>query len=99
MRRSTLPDCNASEGRIAVRVERAIRPLALGRTTWVFGGSDTGAHRAAAIGSLITTAKLNRLDPEAYLRRMLERIADHLISHVAELLLWNLPSDAEAAAT
>ena len=65
----------------------------------MFAGSDTGGHRAVAIASPIATAKLNGLDPEVYLRRVLERIADHPVSRVAEFLPWTLPSDAEAAAT
>lgn len=68
--------------------ERAIRPLALGRKNWLFAGSDTGGHRAAAIASLIATARLNGLDPEAYLREVLDRIADHPASRVAEFLPW-----------
>lgn len=70
--------------------ERAIRPLALGRRNWTFAGSDAGGERAAAMYSLIETAKLNGIDPEAYLRCVIERIADHPVNRVAELLPWNL---------
>jgi transposase len=69
--------------------ERAIRPLALGRKNYLFAGSDQGGERAAAIYSLIQTAKLNAMDPEAYLRDVLGRIADHPINRVDELLPWN----------
>ena len=71
-------------------VERAIRPVALGRKNYLFAGSDSGGERAAAIYSLITTAKLNGADPEAYLRAVLARIADHPVSRVAELLPWTM---------
>lgn len=70
--------------------ERAIRPVALGRKNWLFAGSDRGGERAAAILSLVESAKMNGLDPEAYLREVLARIADHPINRVAELLPWNL---------
>lgn len=70
--------------------ERAIRPIALGRKNWLFAGSDKGGERAAATLSLIETAKLDGLDPEAYLRDVLTRIADHRINRVDELLPWNL---------
>ena len=66
--------------------ERSIRGIALGRKNWLFAGSDTGGERAAAIYSLIETCKLNGIDPEAYLRFVLARIADHPIKRVAELL-------------
>jgi transposase len=68
--------------------ERSIRPLAIGRKNYLFAGSDTGGERAAAIYSLIGTAKLNGLDPEAYLRDVIARIADHPINRIGELLPW-----------
>jgi transposase len=71
-------------------VERAIRPIALGRKNWLFAGSDAGGERAAAVYSLIETAKLNGIDPEAYLRRVLSSIADHPVNRVSELLPWNI---------
>ena len=70
--------------------ERALRTVALGRKNYLFAGSDAGGERAAAIYSLIGTAKLNSLDPEFYLRNVLARIADHPINHIEELLPWNL---------
>jgi hypothetical protein len=70
--------------------ERAMRPIAVGRRNWTFAGSDAGGARAAAIYSLIETAKINGADPEAYLRRVIERIADHPVNRVADLLPWNL---------
>jgi transposase len=79
-------------------VERTIRPLALGRKNWLFAGSDAGGERAAAIYSLIETAKLNGLDPESYLRHVLERIADHPVNRVADLLPWSIGKPARAAA-
>ena len=70
--------------------ERALRDVALGRKNWLFAGSDDGGERAAAIYTLIGTAKLNELNPEAYLRHVLEHIADHPITKIDELLPWNL---------
>jgi hypothetical protein len=85
--------CYLDDGRIEIdnsAAERALRTVALGRKNFLFCGSDAGGDRAAAIYSLLGTAKLNGLDPEFYLRRVLERIADHPINRIQELLPWNL---------
>lgn len=66
--------------------ERALRAVVLGRKNYLFAGSDSGGERAAAIYSLIGTAKLNGLDPEAYFRNVLTRIADHPVNRIHELL-------------
>lgn len=82
----------AHDGRLEMTnnaAERAIRPLALGRKNYLFAGSDKGGQRAAAIYTIVQTATLNRLDPEAYLRDVLARIADHKINRIDELLPWN----------
>lgn len=81
------------DGRIEIdnsAAERALRAVALGRKNFLFCGSDAGGDRAAAIYSLLGTAKLNGLDPELYLCRVLEQIADHPINRISELLPWNL---------
>lgn len=79
--------------------ERSIRDVALGRKNYLFAGSDAGGERAAAIYSLLGTAKLNGLDPEAYLRAVLERIADHPINRVEELLPWRISLTAATSST
>jgi hypothetical protein len=93
------------DGRIEIdnnAAERSLRAVALGRKNYLFAGSDAGGERAAAMYSLIGTAKLNGLDPEGYLRMVLERIADHPINQVDQLLPWNiipeLPIEARLAA-
>jgi transposase len=70
--------------------ERALRAVALGRKNFLFCGSDAGGERSAAMYALIGTAKLNGLDPEAYLHYLLERIADYKINRIDELLPWNV---------
>ena len=71
-------------------IEREIRPIALGRKNYLFAGSDAGGERAAMMYSLINTAKLNGIEPEAYLTRVLTVIADHPVNKVNELLPWNI---------
>ena len=69
--------------------ERALRGIALGRKSWLFAGSDRGGQRAAAMYSLIVTAKLNDVDPQAWLADVLARIAEHAARNIDELLPWN----------
>jgi len=81
------------DGRIEIdnnAAERALRVVALGRKNFLFAGSDGGGESAAAIYSLLGTAKLNGIDPESYLRNVLSRIADHPITRIEELLPWNV---------
>ena len=81
------------DGRLEIdnnAAERALRAVALGRKNYLFMGSDSGGERAAAIYSLIGSAKLNRIDPEAYLSYVLARIADHPLQSIEELLPWNI---------
>jgi transposase len=83
----------SDDGRLEIdnnAAERALRTVALGRKNYLFAGSDCGGERAAAMYSLIGSAKLNGLDPELYLRAVLAQIADHPISRIDELLPWNL---------
>ena len=75
--------------------ERALRAVALGRKNFLFVGSDGGGQRAAAMYSLIGSAKLNGINPELYLRTVLARIADHPINRIAELLPWNLATSLQ----
>jgi hypothetical protein len=70
--------------------ERRMRPLALGRKNYLFAGSLEGGRRAAIIYTLVGTAELNGWDPQAYLRVLLDRIADHPINRIGYLEPWNL---------
>src|SRR6266436_5937108 len=92
------------DGRICLTnnaAERALRGFALGRKSWLFAGSDRGAERAAVMATLIMTAKLNDVDPQAWLADVLVRINDHAVHKLDELLPWNwrkpMPSRAKAA--
>ena len=90
------------DGRLALDnnpAERALRCVAIGRKNYLFAGSDAGGRRAAAMYSLIETAKLNGLDPQAYIADLLVRIGDHPAKRIAELLPWNWkPADETRAA-
>jgi transposase len=82
-----------SDGRIDIdnnAAERSLRTVALGRKNFLFAGSDAGGERAAAIYSLIGSARLNGIDPEAYLRFVIKRIADYPVNCVEELLPWTV---------
>jgi hypothetical protein len=86
------------DGRICLSnnaAERALRGIALGRRSWLFAGSDRGGQRAAAMYSLIVTAKLNDIDPQAWLADVLGRIAEHPRSALDDLLPWNWAAAAE----
>jgi transposase len=80
------------DGRICLTnnaAERALRGIALGRKAWLFCGSDRGGERAARMYSLIVTAKMNDVDPQAWLADVLARIAEHPIQQIDQLLPWN----------
>ena len=80
------------DGRVCLSnnaAERGLRGIALGRKSWLFAASDRGGQRAAAMYSLIVTAKLNDIDPQAWLADVLARIAEHPASQLDGLLPWN----------
>jgi transposase len=89
------------DGRICLTnnaAERALRGIALGRKSWLFAGSDRGGQRAAAMYSLMVTARLNDVDPHAWLADVLGRIGDHPAARLDQLLPWNWRTlDAVAA--
>ena len=80
------------DGRLCISnnaAERELRAVAMGRKNWTFAGSDEGGRRAAAIYTLIATAKLNDIDPQAWLADVLARLPDHPAKRIHELLPWN----------
>jgi transposase len=86
------------DGRICLTnnaAERALRGIALGRKSWLFAGSDRGGERAAVMYTLIQTARLNDVDPQAWLADVLARINDHAIHRLNELLPWNWAAETE----
>ena len=91
------------DGRVAMdnnAAERALRPIGIGRKNWLFAGADTGAETIARAMTIIETAKMNGIDPQAYLADVLDRIHDHKINRIDELLPWNwspITAAAEAA--
>jgi hypothetical protein len=89
------------DGRVAIDnnpAERAIRPISVGRKNYLFAGSDAGGAVIADAMTIIETAKLSGLDPEAYLAAVLARIGDHLVTRLHELLPWNWTSTEAARA-
>jgi transposase len=87
-----------TDGRICLSnnaAERALRTLALGRRSWLFAGSDRGGQRAAMMYSLVTTAKMNNVDPQAWLADILARIANHPAHRLDELMPWNWTPPAQ----
>lgn len=89
------------DGRICMTnnaAERSLRGIALGRRAWLFAGSDRGGERAAAMYTLIATAKLNDINPQAWLADVLARIADHPASRLDELLPWHWKATQDQAA-
>jgi transposase len=86
------------DGRICVSnnaAERSLRGIALGRKAWLFAGSERGGERAAIMYTLIQTAKLNNIDPQAWLADVLARIADHPMNDLAALLPWRWAAEGE----
>jgi transposase len=78
--------------------ERELRAVAVGRRNWTFAGSDEGGRRAATICTLVASAKLNDIDPQAWLADVLRRINDHAASRLNELLPWNWKASAATMA-
>ena len=93
--------CYCADGRLEISnnaAENAVRPVSLGRKNWLFAGSDAGGERAAIFYTLIRSAKMNGLEPEAYLRDVLNRIGEHPVNAIDALLPWNIGKPAVLSA-
>ena len=93
--------CYCADGRLEISnnaAENAVRPVSLGRKNWLFAGSDAGGERAAIFYTLIRSAKMNGLEPEAYLRDVLTRIGEYPINAIDDLLPWNIGKPAVLSA-
>lgn len=89
------------DGRVAIdnnAAERAMRPIGIGRKNWLFAGADTGGETLARAMTLIETSKMNGLNPQAYMADVLDRIHDHKINRLDELLPWNWSTEHRNAA-
>ena len=87
------------DGRVAIdnnAAERGMRPIGVGRRNWLFAGSDTGGETLARALTVIETAKMNGLDPQAYLADVLDRIHDHQNNRLDDLLPWNWGKEQDA---
>ena len=97
---ASTPSLNNNDGQICLTnnaAERALRGIALGRRAWLFAGSDRGGVRAAVMYTLIGTAKLNDVDPQAWLADVLDHIADLPQTRLHELLPWSWKADRQQA--
>ena len=90
-------DASGNERQLPARYGQNVRGLALGKKNWLFAGSDSGGERAANLYSLLGTAKLHGLNPQSYLQHVLSRIADTKVSHLDELLPWNVAAAISTA--
>ena len=87
-----------ADGRICLSnnaAERALRGTALGRESWLFAGSNRGGARAATMYGLIVTAKMNDVDPQAWLANVLPRIANHPVRRLDERMPWNWAAERQ----
>ncbi len=86
---------SGSKSPLSARYGQNNPAIALGRKSWLFAGSDRGGERAAVMYSLIVTAKMNDIDPQAWLADVLARIADHPVHKLDELMPWRWAAERE----